>query len=393
MPRDLVEFLDMHRYDVIFLLQSLANKFFLLSETLWTGNHIFSVLELYCISERLKIPCPPAEYSTREYDFSHILDFCTQLQALTIIPSLNAIANPSGGSDEMSNYNLGRGNSISAKANAAKPIGTSNIVPIDLTFELSVFKNLTSLTFKEFTPENVYHTGNLRKTLERIAVHRSSVDQLNKILLCDDIHREVISIEGGHKNWSSVIEANFSSNCLTSIDASINTLPNIQKLFLDCNAIDRISNLDKLSALSVLSLSENNVAECIDLHLELGNLIELNLSQNSLKLLKGFRKLYSLQHLDLSCNLIDSMDEVDYLGALPCLDNLRLTGNPVAGSVDYRSRVLSRFSGRANEIYLDNEKANQQELDKALVLNALRISQKNTNNHLNSLLSTSIIKR
>lgn len=43
--------------------------------------------------------------------------------------------------------------------------------------------------------------------------------------------------------------------------------------------------------------------------------------------------------------------------------------------LDYRSRVLSRFGNRSNELYLDNEKAGQAELDVALVLAALRQSQ------------------
>lgn len=153
-------------------------------------------------------------------------------------------------------------------------------------------------------------------------------------------------------------------------------MPNIQNLILDNNRICNISNLNKLPLLSTLSLCENNITDCSNWYLELGNIVELNLSQNQIKSLRGFQKLYSLVHLDISCNLIASIDEVDNIASLPCLENLRLTGNPVAGSVDYRARVLSRFSSRLNEILLDNEKGNQQELDTALVLSALRISQK-----------------
>lgn len=176
--------------------------------------------------------------------------------------------------------------------------------------------------------------------------------------------------------WKSIVEANFTSNSIKSFDASINLLPNIKKLILDRNIIESISNLNKLSNLYSLSLSENRIIECIDWHLEFGNLIELNLSQNQIRSLQGFHKLYSLVNLDVSCNLIDNINEVDHLSELPCIENLRLTGNPVAGSVDYRPRVLSRFSNRLSEIILDNEKGNQQELDTALVLSALRTSQK-----------------
>lgn len=99
------------------------------------------------------------------------------------------------------------------------------------------------------------------------------------------------------------------------------------------NFIDTIQNLNKLHSLNILSLCGNRISSCVDWHLELGNLVSLNLSQNSLKKLNGLDKMYSLVSLDLSCNQIEELDEVDHIGDLPCLENLRLTGNPIAGSV------------------------------------------------------------
>lgn len=83
----------------------------------------------------------------------------------------------------------------------------------------------------------------------------------------------------------------------------------------------------------MLSLSVNLIAECIDWHLELGNLVTLNLAQNKLTKLNGLRKLLSLVNLDLSCNQITDLEDVDYVACLPILETLRLTGNPLAGSV------------------------------------------------------------
>lgn len=106
--------------------------------------------------------------------------------------------------------------------------------------------------------------------------------------------------------------------------------------------------------------------------------------------------MYSLVTLDVSCNLIADIDEVDHLAGLPCLEEIILTGNPLAGIVgendfkffflykmllwlicgtDYRQRVLSRFGDRCTELYLDNEKAEGTEIDMALVLAALRQSE------------------
>lgn len=58
---------------------------------------------------------------------------------------------------------------------------------------------------------------------------------------------------------------------------------------------------------------------------------------------------------------------------------------------DYRARVLSRFGERLQEIYLDNEKGNQTEYDTALVLAALRISARNSQKKLHSLLDTATV--
>ncbi|GBP61026.1 Nischarin [Eumeta japonica] len=58
---------------------------------------------------------------------------------------------------------------------------------------------------------------------------------------------------------------------------------------------------------------------------------------------------------------------------LPCLEYLWLTANPVASTIDYRVKVIEQFNARMSEICLDNEKASEKELDKARVLQALRI--------------------
>lgn len=56
-------------------------------------------------------------------------------------------------------------------------------------------------------------------------------------------------------------------------------------------------------------------------HLELGCVTNLNLSHNVIKQLAGLSKLYALQRLDLSANLIDDWAELDHLGMLPCIEH------------------------------------------------------------------------
>lgn len=89
MCRDFVEFLDMNKYDIIYLLQDLAHTFFQQSELLlqfFNKRYEFSALEMYAITERLKIPCPSNDVAENIYDFSHVIDFCSQIERLTVRP-------------------------------------------------------------------------------------------------------------------------------------------------------------------------------------------------------------------------------------------------------------------------------------------------------------------
>lgn len=89
MCREFIEFLDMNKYDIIYLLQDLANIFFQQGEMLlqfFNKRYEFSALEMHAISERLKIPCPPSDAVEKIYDFSHVVDFCTQLERLIVRP-------------------------------------------------------------------------------------------------------------------------------------------------------------------------------------------------------------------------------------------------------------------------------------------------------------------
>lgn len=166
---------------------------------------------------------------------------------------------------------------------------------------------------------------------------------------------------------------NLSTNNITDIDKSIKLLPKLQKLVLNNNKISEINNLSSLPHLSHLNLSENMFTSCQDWHSKIGKIIYINLAQNKISSLSGFSKLYSLENLDVSCNQISDIEEVQNICKLPCLENLRLTANPVASVVDYRVKVIEQFNVRMGDIFLDNEKASEKELDTARVLQALRI--------------------
>lgn len=89
MCREFIEFVDMNKYDIIYLLQDLANTFFLQGEMLlqfFNKRYEFSALEMFAISERLKLPCPTSDVVDKIYDFSHVIDFCSQLERLMVRP-------------------------------------------------------------------------------------------------------------------------------------------------------------------------------------------------------------------------------------------------------------------------------------------------------------------
>ncbi|CAD7011886.1 nischarin [Ceratitis capitata] len=390
LPRVLAEFLDFNKYDIVYLLQDLAKLFNESGSSLLSSKKEFnfSALEVYAISERLCLPCPPENIEQRgKFDFSHVLDFCTQLEVLIVTPVKD---NTSFNND----YNT-----------VDVPIGRSNIIPKNLRFTLNAFRNVKTLKFHGLSTENIVDIALLKPTMQTICVHSTTMTHINQILMCDNIHRDTVvaaatasdaisytsnssaaaqSISNSDctdvlpyikTNWCELTDLDLTGNLLTQIDASVRTAPKLRTLVLDQNRIRAVQNLAELSQLQTLSLSVNLIGECIDWHLELGNLVTLNLAQNRLKKLSGLRKLLSLVNLDLSCNLIDELEEVDNVARLPILETLRLTGNPLAGSVDYRPRVLSRFHERAAEISLDSERGTQKELDTALVLSALHTSK------------------
>lgn len=155
-------------------------------------------------------------------------------------------------------------------------------------------------------------------------------------------------------------------------DSAMRLVPNIEELHLNENRLRTVANLSSLHHLNHLNLNGNLIESIKDWHLELGNIETLNLSGNKLKELKGLSRLRSLRTINLSWNQISDFNEIDEIASLPVVENVMLNGNPLILEVDYRAKVLTRFDERSSEILLDNEKCSQNEIDKALVLSALR---------------------
>ncbi|KAK0183125.1 hypothetical protein PV327_001195 [Microctonus hyperodae] len=319
MPRELALFLDLHVYDIFFLLQNMALNFFIEGDSLLesTKKYNFTPIQLYAISERLKQPCPLLEVMDKKFDFSHILDVNSHLNTLVI-----------DGSPHL--------------------YGTIN---------------------------KIYGMGNLRDTVKILQVHHTKLKNIVELAMCEEVHKRIENANDSHV-WLKVTLLDLSNNCIEIIDEAIKLMPHIESLILTNNHLSEISNVTLLPRLSQLHLGSNCFTHLPDnLYTKLGNIVYIDMSQNKLTSLISFSKLYSLEWLDVSCNAIENIDEVKNIGSLPCLENLRLTGNPVSTIIDYRVKVLVPFGKRAADICLDNEKPNQKELDTVAVLQALRIAR------------------
>lgn len=343
MPYDFAHFLDFHLYDIFFILQDLAKKLYLDGDKILQDNAAYKLtpVELHAISERLKMACPPTEKVDQMFDFSHVLDFCSQLSSLDIEGSY-------------------------------EKLGTSNVVPNDLQFDLVPFKSLKDLKIIGVPMACIQSVGSLRDTLVSLSVLIATVVSLNEFLLVDILHKDPSSIADTVK-WKKLSNINFGSNNIEQVDWAIKLVPKLQYLCLSSNRLKELCDISCLHNLRVLDLSLNGYAVCENWHAKIGNIVKIDLSQNKVASLQGFARLYSLQSLDLSCNLISDVEEVQHICKLPCLEYLCLTANPVASSIDYRVKVIEQFNARMSEICLDKEKASETELDTARVLQALRI--------------------
>ncbi|XP_038207299.1 nischarin [Zerene cesonia] len=343
LPSDFAHFLDFHLYDIFFLLQDLAKKLYLEGDKMLQNEkiHKFTPLQLHAISERFKMACPPTEKLDQMYDFSHILDFCSQVRSLSIEGSY-------------------------------EKLGTSNIVPNDLKFDLIAFKSLMDLKVLGVPMPCIQSVGSLRDTLCSLSVLIATVVSLNEFLLVDVLHKDPSSITDS-MIWKKLTTINFSSNNIAKVDWAIRLVPKLQHLNLSSNRLDELCDVSCLHDLQVLNLSMNRFSACENWHERIGNIVRIDLSQNKVQSLQGFSRLYSLESLDLSCNVITDIEEVQHICRLPCLEYLWLTANPVASSIDYRVKVLEQFNARMSELCLDNEKASERELDTARVLQALRV--------------------
>lgn len=135
-------------------------------------------------------------------------------------------------------------------------------------------------------------------------------------------------------------------------------LERVEEIDFSHNLISEIKSLEKSLYLKSLNLSFNRVENLMNVQMELKNIRILNLKNNYITFTTGLSKLFLLEYLDLSCNIIASFKEVERISNLRNLNWLWLDGNPVADLDQYRPLVLKSFS---REITLDGKNLSDNE--------------------------------
>ena len=116
---------------------------------------------------------------------------------------------------------------------------------------------------------------------------------------------------------------------IQKMDASLSSLKKCKHLRLSTNSIDKITGLNGMECLTILSIGRNQIKSVAGLEAVQDTLEQLWVSYNQIASLSGIEKLHNLQVLYMSNNKIASWSEVERLKDLPKLRDLLMVGNPL----------------------------------------------------------------
>lgn len=120
---------------------------------------------------------------------------------------------------------------------------------------------------------------------------------------------------------------------IQKMDASLSSLKKCKHLRLSTNSIDKITGLNGMEQLQILSLGRNQIKSFQGLEAVQDTLEQLWVSYNQIGSLAGVEKLQNLQVLYMSNNKVDKWTEVERLKELPKLRDLLMVGNPLMKKV------------------------------------------------------------
>ncbi|KAJ3235569.1 Dynein light chain 1, axonemal [Chytriomyces hyalinus] len=136
---------------------------------------------------------------------------------------------------------------------------------------------------------------------------------------------------------------------IVKMDASLATLVKVEQLALSTNQIEKISNLNGLNNLRILSLGRNMIKKIEGLDAVADTLEELWISYNQIERLNGIECCKKLKVLYASNNKIKAWEGVTSLQALSGLEDLLLVGNPLeekcTADGNWISEISKKFPG------------------------------------------------
>uniref|UniRef100_A0A8C1THY7 Nischarin n=1 Tax=Cyprinus carpio TaxID=7962 RepID=A0A8C1THY7_CYPCA len=370
-PRVLSNFLLFHFYEINGIAAALAEELFNKGEQWLAAGEVFLLrpLQLYAVTQQLKLAKPTCANGDATADLGHILDFTCRLKYLKI-PGMKAA------------------------------VGTSNIEEQSLPFDLSIFKSLLQIEISDCDAGQIKGLPSLKPTLATLSIHLSA-SSMKEILVPEASEFAQWEPEGVDTDcpvtaiiprWKMLTTLDMSRNFICCIDDSVKLIPEVEFLDLSYNELSLVENLQHLYNLVHLDLSFNKLTVLEGVHTKLGNIKTLNLSGNQLETLSGLCKLYSLVNLDLSSNRLAQLDEIKNIGTLPCLEKLSLADNPMCIIPDYRTKVLAQFCDRASEVCLNGTTTTEKELDTVEVLKAIQKAKEAKDrmaNHEKKIITTS----
>ncbi|KAL3315548.1 Dynein light chain 1, axonemal [Cichlidogyrus casuarinus] len=132
---------------------------------------------------------------------------------------------------------------------------------------------------------------------------------------------------------------------IEKIDASLSTLVNCERLALSTNMIEKITNLNGLKKIKILSLGRNYIKSLTGLEAVADTLEQLWISYNSIEKLKGINVLKKLKVLYISNNSVKEWAEFQKLADLPALVDLVFVGNPLEENAGegYRDEAVKKL--------------------------------------------------
>lgn len=161
-------------------------------------------------------------------------------------------------------------------------------------------------------------------------------------------------------SWAFLKHLSLSDNALTFIPSlPLHHLTSITVLDLSSNLLISVPpGLSALYNLTSLSLSDNMIDSVLGIYTHLGQLLSLDLSRNRLESLCGLERLLALERVDLRQNLIEESAEVGRLAALPHIQSISVSENPLTEiEDDWRVACFSHFWKEGKEILLDGAPA------------------------------------